>query len=72
MLWITVVILELIHVEQTQVWHLLDKALARDNSFPAQVSNDNWADRRILRRTKEISALSTVDGRIGAYHGGDG
>ena len=70
------VILELIHVERTRVWHLLDKALAGGEYvcilLPAQVSNDNWADRRILRRTKEISALSTVDGRIGAYHGGDG
>ena len=34
--------------------------------------DDNWADRALARRIKEISALSTVDGRIEAYRGGDG
>ena len=38
------------------------------------VSHDNWADRRALgrRRFIQISALSTFDGRIEAYHGGNG
>ena len=38
------------------------------------VSHDNWADRMALSRRRfiQISALSTFDGRIEAYHGVNG
>ncbi len=64
------VILELIHAKGPRGWYLLDKTKACGQL----VSHDNWADRRALsrRRFKEISALSTLDGRIEAYHGIDG
>lgn len=40
---------------------------------PKLVIHDNCADRmRMLRRFIQISALSSFDGRIGAYHAGDG
>ncbi len=37
------------------------------------VNDDNCADRRACRRRfRQISALSSLDGRIEAYHAGDG
>ena len=51
--WITVVILWLIHVEQTQVWHLLDKALAAGR-LAAAVRDDNWADRAVRDASRKF------------------
>jgi hypothetical protein len=69
-----VVILELIHAEKSRLlegMYLLDpKPMA---SAPL-VNHDNCSNRMALRRRCfiQISALSTFDGRIEAYHGDDG
>ena len=51
--------------------YLLDKN--QRQQWP-MVSHDNCADRMALcrRRFIQISALSTFEGRIEAYHGGNG
>ena len=52
--------------------YLLDK---RPTGFARlTVNHDNFTNRMALRRRCfiQISALSTFDGRIEAYHGGDG
>jgi hypothetical protein len=70
--WITVVILELIHAKNPtyEGLYLLDK----NQCLVLLVSHDNCADRMALRRRRfiQISALSTFDGRIEAYHGVNG
>ena len=69
------VILELIHAIKPQLLegvYLLDKKPTR---FAAPlVIHNNFADRMALSRRRfiQISALSTFDGRIEAYHGFDG
>jgi hypothetical protein len=71
--WITVVILELIHAKSptSEGLYLLDKNQCQQ--WPL-VSHDNCADRMALSRRRfiQISALSTFDGRIEAYHGVNG
>ncbi len=49
--------------------YLLDKDRPR-----SAVNHDNFTDRMALSRrcSIQISALSTFDGRIEAYHGGNG
>ena len=52
--------------------YLLDEKPIR---FGGQlVNHDNFADRMVLHRRRfiQISALSTFDGRIEAYHGFNG
>jgi hypothetical protein len=70
--WITVVILELIHAKNPtrEGLYLLDK----NQCLVLLVSHDNCADRMALcrRRFIQISALSTFDGKIEAYHGVNG
>ena len=52
--------------------YLLDKKPTRATGF--LVIHDNFSNRMALRRRWfiQISALSTFDGRIEAYHGYDG
>jgi hypothetical protein len=70
-----VVILELIHAIKPRLpegVYLLDK---RPTRFAAPlVIHNNFSNRMALRRRCfiQISALSTFDGRIEAYHGFDG
>lgn len=68
--WITVVILELIHAKSPthEGLYLLDQKPMPSGSL---VIHNNSADRMALcrRRFIQISALSTFDGRIEAYHG---
>ena len=73
---ITVVILELIRAtnpDLTEGTHLLDKRSTRACPVALMI-HDNSTDRTASRRRRiiQISALSTFDGRIVAYHGGDG
>ena len=73
--WITVVILELIHAIKPRLSegvYLLDKKPTR-LAAPLVIHN-NFSNRMALRRRCfiQISALSTFDGRIEAYHGFDG
>ena len=68
------VILELIHAEKPRPLegvYLLDKKPMASVSL---VNHDNCSNRMALRRRCfiQISALSTFDGRIEAYHGDDG
>ena len=69
------VILELIHAIKNARplggLYLLDKKPSPSGSL---VIHNNFADRMALcrRRFIQISALSTFDGRIEAYHGFDG
>jgi hypothetical protein len=51
--------------------YLLDKKPSPSGSL---VIHSNFSDRMALRRRRfiQISALSTFDGRIEAYHGFDG
>jgi hypothetical protein len=70
-----VVILELIHATNPDFlegMYLLDKKPTRATGF--LVIHDNFSNRMALRRRWfiQISALSTFDGRIEAYHGGNG
>ena len=72
---ITVVILELIHAIKPRLLegvYLLDKKPTR-LAAPLVIHN-NFSNRTALRRRCfiQISALSTFDGRIEAYHGFDG
>jgi hypothetical protein len=70
-----VVILELIHASKSRLpegMYLLDK-----KPMPAMASlviHNNFSNRMALSRRWfiQISALSTFDGRIEAYHGGNG
>ena len=68
------VILELIHAKSPteEGQYLLDKN--QSHILWRQVSHDNCADRmaKSRRRFNQISALSTFDGRIEAYHGVNG
>ena len=73
--WITVVILELIHAIKPQLLegvYLLDKKPTR-LAAPLVIHN-NFSNRMALCRRCfiQISALSTFDGRIEAYHGFNG
>jgi len=70
-----VVILELIHAIKPRLpegVYLLDKKPTR-LAAPVVIRN-NFSNRTVLRRRCfiQISALSTFDGRIEAYHGFDG
>lgn len=69
--WITVVILELIHAFKPR---LLEGVYLLDKNQHWLVNHDNFSDRMALCRRCfiQISALSTVDGRIEAYHGCNG
>ncbi len=64
------VILELIHATSLTLegLYLLDTKLT---ALVSLVIHNNFADRMALRRRRfiQISALSTFDGRIEAYHG---
>ena len=69
------VILELIHAEKPRLpegVYLLDKKPMAGNRL--ELNHDNFSNRMALRRRCfiQISALSTFDGRIEAYHGDDG
>lgn len=69
------VILELIHAEKPRLpegVYLLDKKPMAGNRLA--LIHDNFSNRMALRRRCfiQISALSTFDGRIEAYHGIDG
>ena len=69
------VILELIHAEKPRLpegVYLLDKKPMAGNRLA--LIHDNFSNRMALRRRCfiQISALSTFDGRIEAYHGYDG
>ena len=69
------VILELIHAEKPQLLegvYLLDKKPMAVRRLA--LNHDNCSNRMALRRRCfiQISALSTFDGRIEAYHGYDG
>ena len=69
------VILELIHAIKPRLpegVYLLDKKPTRATGF--LVIHDNFSNRMALRRRWfiQISALSTFDGRIEAYHGFNG
>ena len=69
------VILELIHAEKPRLLegvYLLDKKPMAANRLA--LIHDNFSNRMALRRRCfiQISALSTFDGRIEAYHGDDG
>ena len=69
------VILELIHAEKPRLpegVYLLDKKPMAGNRL--ELNHDNFSNRMALRRRCfiQISALSTFDGRIEAYHGYDG
>ena len=69
------VILELIHAEKPRLpegVYLLDKKPMAGNRLA--LIHDNFSNRMALRRRCfiQISALSTFDGRIEAYHGDDG
>ena len=69
------VILELIHAEKPRLLegvYLLDKKPM--GASPPMVNHDNCSNRMALCRRCfiQISALSTFDGRIEAYHGING
>ncbi len=69
------VILELIHASKTRLLeglYLLDKKPSRATGL--MVIHNNFSNRMTLCRRWfiQISALSTVDGRIEAYHGFNG
>ena len=69
------VILELIHAEKPRLpegVYLLDKKPMAGNRLA--LIHDNFSNRMALRRRCfiQISALSTFDGRIEAYHGCNG
>ena len=73
--WITVVILELIHAKKPRLLegvYLLDKKPIGVTRL--LVNHDNYSNRMTLCRRWfiQISALSTFDGRIEAYHGFNG
>jgi hypothetical protein len=70
-----VVILELIHASKSRLlegMYLLDKKPMPE--MASLVIHNNFSNRMTLRRRWfiQISALSTFDGRIEAYHGGNG
>ena len=72
--WITVVILELIHAYNPRLLegvYLLDKKSMSSDSL---MIHNNFSNRMALcwRWFIQISALSTFDGRIVAYHGFNG
>ena len=71
--WITVVILELIHAKSPthEGLYLLDQKPMPSGSL---VIHNNFSNRMALcwRCFIQISALSTFDGRIEAYHGFNG
>ena len=69
------VILELIHAKNPDClegMYLLDTKPIRGNTI--LVSHNNFSNRMALSRRCiiQISALSTLDGRIEAYHGFNG
>ena len=69
--WITVVILELIHAQSPDC---LGGMYLLDNNQQSVLSHDNFSNRMASRRRYfiQISALSTVDGKVVAYHGYNG
>ena len=69
--WITVVILELIHAKSPTSGRAVFIRLKTNAGNRFMVIHNNFADRMALRRRRfiQISALSTFDGRIEAYHG---
>lgn len=68
------VILELIHAENPDFGRDVFIRLKTNALTGSLVIHNNFSNRTALRRRWfiQISALSTFDGRIGAYHGGDG
>ena len=68
------VILELIHAKNPDFGRGVFIRLKTNALRGSLVIHDNFSNRMALRRRWfiQISALSTFDGRIVAYHGGDG
>ena len=68
------VILELIHAKNPDSGRDVFIRLKTNALRGSLVIHNNFSNRTALRRRWfiQISALSTFDGRIGAYHGGDG
>ena len=68
------VILELIRAEKPDFGRGVFIRLKTNAPRGFLVIHDNFSNRMALRRRWfiQISALSTFDGRIEAYHGGDG
>ena len=68
------VILELIHAKNPDFGRGVFIRLKTNALRGSLVIHDNFSNRMALRRRWfiQISALSTFDGRIEAYHGGDG
>lgn len=68
------VILELIHAENPDFGRDVFIRLKTNALRGSLVIHDNFSNRTALRRRWfiQISALSTFDGRIEAYHGGNG
>ena len=68
------VILELIHAKNPDFGRGVFIRLKANALRGSVVIHDNFSNRMALRRRCfiQISALSTFDGRIVAYHGGNG
>ena len=68
------VILELIHAKNPDFGRDVFIRLKTNALRGSLVIHDNFSNRMALRRRCfiQISALSTFDGRIEAYHGDDG
>ena len=68
------VILELIHAKNPDFGRDVFIRLKTNALRGSLVIHNNFSNRMALRRRWfiQISALSTFDGRIVAYHGGDG
>ena len=68
------VILELIHAKNPDFGRDVFIRLKANALRGSVVIHNNWSNRMALRRRWfiQISALSTFDGRIVAYHGGNG
>ena len=68
------VILELIHAKSPTCGRAVFIRLKTNAGNSLEVIHNNFADRMALRRRRfiQISALSTFDGRIEAYHGVNG
>ena len=68
------VILELIHAKNPDFWRGVFIRYKTNALRGFLVNHSNFSNRMALRRRWfiQISALSTFDGRIVAYHGGNG
>ena len=68
------VILELIHAENPDFGRDVFIRLKTNALRGSLVIHDNFSDRMALRRRRfiQISALSTFDGKVLAYHGFNG